>query len=487
MCFDQTSWPKNIRLLGQQLFLQPHETRKRTFGVRKTHRWQPYTRPDYMKTPHSSLFGYQRKGVKWVNKKTRKNEAEQDGVVLQVSVGAGKTIMSLKSAELRGWHALFVCPPNSGRHILKEVSKHYGTTISATILTQWPTKWPDLAIMSYHTITSLKQEDVVARPKVFRTCIVDEVQDAVSQKQLHHKIQHVLHADCFIGLTGSYKLKDMYDILAMLHTLTTKPQKHVFRCWHPPDFVREQRFLFMTGAARQEYESLKKQVAAETQRLKRHALLKRTWKLLSLDKVEHVAQFLCAIPPTYKIVVVSQYSETIQALLRKLPSTFTKKMVVMDVTEKDMAKREQCLNVFLQMDGCKCLLANMGLIRVTVDLGIADVIVVIDQPYFAKDKFQLEGRLHRCGQRPKHLPISHIVDIVIKESSDAVLFRTNGGILPVDDKTCVQDHTHLIVKDIAEEDKPNSKGEQPSSKGRKNDRFDEVVERKSKKAVRKPC
>lgn len=462
----------------------------RYFGVYTDSRFEPYPRRTVMRTPKTLLFRYQRRGVRWVTKKrcTAQKTNCVNGCILNWDVGLGKTVTSFKCAERAHWNALFVCPPNSGRHILSEVAKHYGQQVRAAIFTKWPTNgcepFPDLTILSFATVASLREEELRLRPHRFHTCIVDEVQDAAGKTRVREVIQDLLHADFFIGLSAMQPLKAAH-VLEMLHTFAPVPSKQVFRFSQPPNFTREQRFLTLSHRAKPRYEQVKAQALACTQSLMKHRLLRQSFQILSLDKVPHVVAFLQTIPAHYKIVVVSQFSPTIQALARALPLPFTRRMVIVDTTQKDMLKREACLSAFMTQDACKCLLANLQVVRVTCDLGIADVLVVMEQPYFAKDKLQLEGRLRRCGQRPKNVSVQSVVDIVIKDTADSVHFRTNGGTLPEPPSHTKQSALENDVPSDEESVEENVDHEPPANSlrtTRKNRRLTGRVEPKSKKS-----
>lgn len=402
-----------------------------THSLHKKHRYAPYVMPRFFQTQACRLFAFQKRCIRWLTTQ-RKKSVCSNGVIVNMDVGLGKTVISLKHAQIYHWRVLYLCPPNVVSHIQQEVTKHFGSGIRTQVLTTWPTAWhviknAHVTIMSYHTVSRIKKEDIKSPFCHFRTCIVDEVQDGAHKKGVCEALAAFIHADFFIGLTAMEN-PTIGPLLKLVHA---KCYKQVFTFRQPPTFIHQTKWIDMSPETRNAYDRIKQQVLLLQQKsdknsgLRKHRLLQSSWHLLSLAKVDAVAEMLRQVPPHFKVFIVSNFEETLRALAATIPDK--SRYVLLDTRVREHYNRQRLLDRFHQNDSCTFFFACLSIINFGVNVGFSDALIVVEPPYYAHEKAQLCGRLRRCGQRPKNVQMQYIIDVVVANSSDSVLFDCNNS------------------------------------------------------------
>jgi len=376
-----------------------------------------------MRTQACSLFRFQQRCVLWLAK--IRKQKKSNGAIENLDVGFGKTVISFYHAQQFGWNVLFLCPTNITSHAYREIRKHFGNAVTVSIANGWPCCFErpaDIVIMSFYTISRLNENDVLFNNWRFKTCIIDEVQDAETKPGVKNAITKLIQADFFIGLTAGEKVT-LAPICELLHA---RPDyRSIFTFRQPPVFNIQQVYLTMSSPhIIAQYEALKQNVIlSKDTGLRKHQKLKDTWALLSLDKVTSAMEWLNKIPSHYKVVIVSNYVPTLRALAEKIPKT---RYMLLDTKIQGQERRQQILDQFEKSPvTCTFLLASMEIIFLGINLGFADVLVKMDISYEADANLQLNGRFRRSGQSPRNVKVQHIVEFITKDTSDEKLFCSN--------------------------------------------------------------
>jgi len=175
-----------------------------------------------MRTQACSLFRFQQRGIRWLQRLRKHKKAT--GGIENLDVGFGKTVISLFHAKQFGWNVLYICPTNVVLHVQREILKHFGTGVSVLVADKWPLlsflqKPTNVVIMSFYTVARLDPNYVLANNWRFKTCIVDEVQDAETKPKVKSAIAQLFQADFFLGLTAAEKVT-LTPICQMLRCLS---------------------------------------------------------------------------------------------------------------------------------------------------------------------------------------------------------------------------------------------------------------------------
>ena len=396
-------------------------------------RYTPYHIRHGFYTKACRLFGFQKRGIKWIVNQRKLSITRKDfnGVLVNVDWGLGKTIMSLIPAAKWHWNVLYLCPPDVISHVQNEIKKHFGLHIRTFVATSWDALWwqalhVQIVIMSYHTVARIKPEEMRQKPHRFTTCIIDEIQSGAQKAGVKNIVSHSIHADFFIGLTACQKP----ELSLLIPFIRAKSYKQVYTFRQPPTFVHETLLLDMSSQAMTEYNKIKQQVLGHEGKisgLMGHKLMQKSIALVSLDKVPHLVKLLEEkVPSHFKVFVVSNFCETLDAL-RNASTVIRQRSILLNAKVRGHDARQKCIDLFQSNVNNTFLLANLSLVNCGINLGFVDILVIVDPPFHPTEKLELQGRLRRCGQRPKNLPLQYVMDLVTKNTSDFKLFLTNGG------------------------------------------------------------
>jgi len=391
--------------------------------VKQNNRYTPY-QIDTMCSLACRFFRYQQRCVHWLRDQRRR--AKTRGVIVNMDVGLGKTLVVLKHAQQYGWNTLYLCPPNVVTHIVREITKHFGPQIRVLVASEWPLSFlgfrdpqPQIVIMSYYTVARLKEEDVIRYNHCFNTCIVDEIQEASTKPGVQRAIKNWFAAKFFIGMTAAAKVA----IADLLRFIGAKSYKNNFVFRQIPHFQFVQEYITMTPTTKKRYDLIKQTILHGKQSgLKKHQLREKAAELLSWDKMQRALELLLRIPLHYKTIIVSDYCSILRALAMALPSN---QYILLDTKINGQEERQRLLDRFETSDRIRFLLASFDIVYVGINLGFADFLFLLEPPYKLSKKDQLLGRLRRSGQRPKNVVVQEIVEFIVKNSCDEQLYLSN--------------------------------------------------------------
>ncbi len=386
-------------------------------------RFLPYIVRNKMRTKCVTFFRFQKRCIDWLKRRRISNKT--NGAIANLDVGFGKTAIGLYHGRQFGWNVLYLCPTNVVTHVSREILKHFGPKIRVQVAESWPsfteTSCFHVTIMSFYAISRLDHDVVQKNNHWFKTCIVDEVQDAETKPGVKRFVKELVQADFFIGLTAAEKIT-LGPICELLHAPSS--YKNIFTFRQPPHFNVQQIYFTMSPSICSQYKAIEQSVVSGKETgLRKHQRLKDAWELLSLDKVQYVIEYLNKIPPHYKVVIVSNYVATLRALSLKLPKS---RYMLLDTKLQGQDRRQLMLDKFEKSDiQCTFLLASMEIVYLGINLGFADVLAKMDTCYAADSNVQLNGRFRRSGQSPQNVRVQHIVEFITKDTCDEKLFRSN--------------------------------------------------------------
>lgn len=377
-------------------------------------RYQPYLNRA-LRIGSCRLLKYQQRAVLW----TQRQRMKIRGVVLNMDYGLGKTITSLAHASMFGWNAIYICPPSLICHVRDELKKHFGPAITCHEAKKWdPLLFMehDVTLVSYHVLARFDVDEMQSNPYVFLTCIIDELEDAVKKKAVSGITQQYLYARFYIGLTGANRIQP-----AMLNMVHATTMRSVFILRQPANFVLSTHLLELNEKARDSYNHIQAQIV-NMSGLKANRLLVNARAIVSLDKTNHVL-FCLDKMQSCKTLVVSEFVPTLEHISKKL--LFYKQNHILYASKyiKTQVERDRTIHAFENNPKMNIMLADLNLIVFGLDFGFVDVLLVVDLPRELLVYRQLQGRLRRVGQHPKHLKKQEVIQLVTKNTCDNVLLN----------------------------------------------------------------
>lgn len=396
---------------------------KRAIKKKRTMRYRPYwVRGLHLK--QCRLMKFQQRIVRWMAQQRRKRDTATgqttiEGVILNVDYGLGKTLMSLAHTSMFGWNVLFICPTGVLTHIRSEITKHFGSQMSCFEAKGWePGEFAKhkITLMSYYVLARLDLFEMQARPYLFTTCIVDELEDAIKKDAVEKNIRTMIQARFFVGLTGANRIQD--SMLTIVHTID---RRNIYEFRQCSNFVLKTEFLSLSEGCKSEYNKIKEEVASKTG-LAAHRLLQAARTLISQDKVNYVLCWLARLR-AFKVLVVSEFCSTLQHIANELKN-HKQNHILFDAKHiKTQEKRDYVIRVFENPTSkFNFMLADCNLIGFGLDFGFVDAMIVVDLPRELLFYRQLQGRLRRIGQHPKQVEIQHVIEIVAKDTCDFTLY-----------------------------------------------------------------
>ena len=382
---------------------------------RKKHKIQPY----WLKTWCSrryNLFRFQQRAVRWVYER-RSNQSNR-GCVLNIDYGLGKTLISLSHAASSNWQTLYLCPPNIIQHVRDEIEKHFGKTVSFLEAKHWdPFEFVkfDLILMSFYVLARLPEDALTEHPFVFQTCIIDEMEDAVHKATVFHMLQTNCIANYYVGLTGANRVTE-----PMLSLVRSQNILDVFTFRQATSFGRQTQFITLPTDFVEPYHALQTEIA-NLHGLKANKVLVNARTLVSRAKIATVLSLLSQLRG-HKTLVVSEFSSSLTEIGRELQRYQQSHICYIAQKLRTQQKRNDAIHVFECNATVNIMLADLDLMCFGLDLGFVDVMLVMDLPMELLKYRQLQGRLRRLGQHAATLPWQHVVEIVMKDSCDFVLY-----------------------------------------------------------------
>lgn len=382
---------------------------------RLSRRYHPYPRRDLDQFP-CHLLRFQKRAAVWM--KRHRCEKQARGVILNMDYGLGKTVTSLAHAAMFGWNAVYLCPPNIVAHVMHEVKKHFGSTITCLEAKRWdPNTFDryDLTILSYYHLARLDTSEMQSCPHVFTTCIIDELEDAIKKKQVAAITKSFISARFYIGLTGAKRIQEPMMLLARV---VNKSSVFVFR--QQVSFVQTTHMIELDESSREKYHDIQQQIM-NAKGLVANNLLVSARKMISIQKSTEVL-FLLSQMQHCKVLVVTEFIATLEHIASQLVH-YKQNHILFIATKLKPEKRDEALRVFTSNSKMNIMLADSALIGFGLDFGFVDVLIMIDLPRELLFYRQLQGRLRRVGQHPKQLQRQEVIELVTKNTCDHVLFK----------------------------------------------------------------
>jgi len=361
----------------------------RIFKLRRKYRYHPYKKVRKKhKQPITTLFPFQKQCCQWTNTQRQNTSV----VVWDIKFGLGKTLMGLYHCWQYGWNALFLCPDNVLDHIVKQIQLHFRNRVIINLDADTTLCPKGITVVSYSCFSRLNPKTSVLFSHIFTTCIVDEVHMIPTKRKLLFHLAKIT-SGFWIGLSGTLKEKDLFLIP---HFQCMDMTKHIYHHESKPKNQQEpevqQITLTLPQHVKDEYnaECDKEQTATKTMEILR--------KLISQTKIDTIVAKCLEFPNNYKLVIFSEFKETLLLLSLKLPmKTFLK--IDASITKKTRSKQ---LDLFEKDSSFRFLLCSRSAMGVGIDLGFVDVMIIMEPTFYGVDNKQMMGRSTRLGQHPKH-------------------------------------------------------------------------------------
>ncbi len=384
--------------------------------VRMKYRYHPYKKVMIKKSKSSKIkikttpLPFQKMCLFWI--KLQRNEKKN--CVISLKRGFGKTFVSLMNAHQNKWNVLFISVDGAPfDHIIQEIKKHFSLNVKINLNYNSESSkiysFYDITIINYYNFTRLKSESSLFK-HVFTTCIVDELHLLTDKKILLHNLTFVKSL-YFIGLDGT----------PCERLIQKLPHFKLASCYKD-DLIQlsQQAPQIETIILHLNPESLAKyntQIINQQNIIKDSLLLLQGRKLLSQEKIPFVVDMANKIPRQYKVVIFSEFPQSLLLLTMKLPlHSFMK--IDSSVKTTDRLKK---IKLFEMDDKITFLLCSRSACGVGVDLGFVDIMYILEPTYHLSTEIQMDDRITRLGQEPKNLKVQVIYKFYFENTCEEIV------------------------------------------------------------------
>lgn len=389
---------------------------------RKGRRYHPY-RGKIQLHAVPKLFQFQQRALQWSqrirnNQDLRKNGSR--GLIFNMQYGFGKTVVSLAHARRYAWNTLFLCPTNVVSHIIDEIKHHFHSEqVSFCEAKAWePSQFRrhHITIMSYYTLSRISSTSISAwNYHIFNTCIIDELEDIVTKKETRAKL-NLIPSRFYIGLTGANTISN-----TIMEIVNTNSRRALFVMHQARNYNLETHTLQLSQEQRTSYNKQKTGMNECDPGLKAHRKLMYVRSQVSLFKINHVLRLL-SDNIGMKILVVSEFTQSLSAIAAQLVH-YNQCYCAITAGTRGQDKRACLIRDFQHNTKLNVMLADLEIITYGIDLGFVDIMIVVDLPMSVDSYRQLQGRLTRLGQNAKNLKVQRVIELVVQQTCDDVLYK----------------------------------------------------------------
>ncbi len=391
--------------------------------TRQAKRYHPYHRPTNARknliVSKTKLFPVQEVAMEALDI-YRKNGC--DNVDLCYQMGLGKTLISLTHASLFGWRVIYLCPSAIVNHVYNQISTHFkGVRVGLGFFSPRA----HVTLISYQQICRFDKTDAIFN-YTFNTCIIDEVHTIRSCNNKTSTNIDMIKSRFYMGLSATPHKKRFLRFF----TDNTPRIENIRYCdkkeekGEGKEAQHSHEYIDLSSAQRQAY-------SAEIARLQLHnyknpmLILQPMRKFLSDLKVSFVLSWLRNQCQPLKICICSESNAALFDIAMNLP----KSMFVRADSTLSKTVRQQQLKIFENKEEVSILLANRSVIGMGIDMGFADIIVLVEPTFNKRETEQLIGRLTRIGQHPRNVHQQQIVEFVFRDTCEEQLLLSNGGLM----------------------------------------------------------
>jgi superfamily II DNA or RNA helicase len=305
----------------------------------------------------------------------RKKVSDSGPLVLHMSFGTGKTVTSLFAALylLRSDEVVYLAPPQLLPQVRREITKfgfpHERVRLCSTLSADRVASTSVLIVDEYHWWTKRNKLFPVGSRVGWKKVLLMSGSPPSTTGNEYRKFIGTFSEG---GLDGEY-LEFMHVAKKVLH----QPELTV-------------RYVQMTPEQREAYQRMVEKAGSYRQ-------LQQDRSVLSMWKVPIVVSALSTEFATSKCVVFSEFTTVLLQLWRELLTTGVQMFRVFLGSPAQRQKQVEAFRVW--RGGPAVALCSSGVASHGLNLGEAEVLLLVESPYSRRTMLQIIGRLTRIGQK----------------------------------------------------------------------------------------